>query len=103
MNEQAEPAVDPAGEIDEYAMVEIFGHRRHAGRVAEVERFGAKLLRVDVPKGGDFANGWTTHFYGGSAIFSMTPTSKVEKFNQPYRPAGLLTSNHQDGDDEDRF
>ena len=37
----------PAPEM--WAQVEIFGHRRHYGRISEVERFGAKLLRVDVP------------------------------------------------------
>ncbi|RWH31605.1 MAG: hypothetical protein E5X22_22805 [Mesorhizobium sp.] len=33
----------------EWAIVEIFGHRRHAGRAREEERFGAKMLRIDVP------------------------------------------------------
>ena len=27
----------------EWAVVEIFGHRRHAGRTREEERFGAKM------------------------------------------------------------
>lgn len=50
----------------EWAIVEVFGHRRHAGRIREEERFGAKMLRIDVPnKGAPAEHGWTTHWYGG--------------------------------------
>jgi Protein of unknown function (DUF5131) len=38
----------PEGE-GEWALVEVFGHRKHYGRAREVERFGTKMLRVDVP------------------------------------------------------
>jgi hypothetical protein len=71
----------------EWAIVEIFGHRRHAGRVREEERFGAKLLRIDVPiKGDPLANGWETHWYGGSSIFSFTLTDQesVMRANKSY-------------------
>lgn len=71
----------------EWAMVEIFGHRRHAGRTREEERFGAKMLRIDVPVRGDpAANGWETHWYGGSSIFSYTLTDQdsVMRANKPY-------------------
>ena len=48
----------------EWAIVEVFGHRRHAGRTREEERFGAKLLRVDIPVKGDAAaNGWETIYW----------------------------------------
>jgi hypothetical protein len=33
----------------EWAIVEIFGHRRHVGKSREEERFGAKMIRIDVP------------------------------------------------------
>ena len=42
---------------DEYAVVEIMGFRKHHGRISEVERFGSKMLRVDVPIDGDFSKG----------------------------------------------
>lgn len=80
------PALDDGWE---WAIVEIFGHRSHAGRVREEERFGAKLLRIDVPiKGDPAANGWETHFYGGSSIFSFTPTDEdsAMRSNKPYEP-----------------
>lgn len=73
----------------EWAIVEIFGHRSHAGRTREEERFGAKMLRVDVPIRGDaIANGWETHWYGGSSIFSFTLTDEdsVMRSNKPYEP-----------------
>lgn len=83
----------PEATPDEYAIVEVFGHRRHAGRITEIERFGAKMLRIDIPKDGDFEKGYSTHFYGGPSIFSMTPCdlATVQRINKPYQPASLLT------------
>ncbi len=87
----------------EWAIVEIFGHRRHAGRTREEERFGAKMLRIDVPLKGDPAtNGWETHFYGGAAIFSFTLTTEEAalRVNKPYdSPSRYLPP--ADGDDSD--
>lgn len=85
-------AASESPEIDsrwEWAFVEIFGHRSHAGRTREEERFGSKMLRIDVPlKGNPGANGWETHWYGGSAIFSYTLSDEasVMRANKPYDP-----------------
>lgn len=71
----------------DWGIIEIFGHRRHAGRVREEERFGTKMLRVDVPlKGDPIANGWETHWYGGASIFSFALTNEdtVMRANRPY-------------------
>lgn len=95
--ETEQPAVDAAPEY-EWAIVEIMGHRKHAGRVREEERFGAKMLRVDVPTitvtppaDGDgqpvsTVEKWTTHWYGGTSIFSFTLTDEelVMRINRPY-------------------
>lgn len=96
---QAEPT--PAA-TDEFAIVEVFGHRRHVGRIVEVERFGAKMLRVDVPTDGDFEKGYTTHFYGGASIFGLTPTDAetVRRSNEPYRPAGRYSLPAPDAPDD---
>lgn len=85
-NQQSPGAFDETP--PEYAVVEVFGHRRHAGRILEVERFGAKMLRIDVPETGDFADGFVSHFYGGAAIFSLTVTTleSVRRMNKPYEP-----------------
>jgi hypothetical protein len=83
-----ELATDDADDGWEWAIVEIMGFRKHAGRCREVERFGAKLLRIDIPIKGDPANGWETHFYSGSSMFSYTPTDEAAclKINKPYEP-----------------
>lgn len=81
---EAKPIVEKGWE---WALVEIFGHRSHAGRAREEERFGANMLRIDVPvKGDPAANGWETHWYGGSSIFSYTLTDEdsVMRSNKPY-------------------
>ncbi|QNH34564.1 hypothetical protein [Aminobacter sp. MDW-2] len=93
----------PAAEDDgfEWAMVEIFGHRCHAGRAREEERFGAKMLRIDVPAvewkeiDGEFqrvATKWVSRFYGGASIFSFTLTDEetVLRANRPYSPPNRL-------------
>lgn len=88
----------------EWAIVEIFGHRRHAGRTREEERFGAKLLRVDVPnKGAPAEHGWTTHYYGGSSIFSFTPTDEASalRINKPYEAPSRYLAPPDDADDHD--
>jgi hypothetical protein len=101
----AQPAPEAAGgDGFEWAVVEIFGHRRHAGRIREEERFGAKMLRIDVPDvfllsatdadGGisisTALRGWTTHWYGGASIFSLTMTDEasVMRINRPYAAPG---------------
>jgi hypothetical protein len=97
----------------EWMLVEIFGHRSHWGRGIEVERFGAKMLRIDVPQvewstptaekpePELIATGWVSHFYGGSAIFSNTLTDErtVLRRNAPYsKPALYIASpDHHDG------
>lgn len=92
----------------EWAVVEIFGHRRHAGRIREEERFGTKMLRIDVPTpapaGPEPApptpvpttpvpTTWATHWYGGASVFSLTLADEatVMRLNRSYeRPARYL-------------
>lgn len=59
----------------EHAIVEIMGHVRLAGRIHEERRFGVDLLRVDVPAIGDRPG--FTRFFGGAAIFSLTPCDEA--------------------------
>ena len=85
----------------EWAVVEIFGHRRHYGRTREEERFGAKMLRIDVPVEGNPAEkGWQTLYYGGSSIFSfgLTDEASVMRANKPYAPASRLIAPPDDVD-----
>lgn len=98
-----------------WACVEIFGHRKHYGRVREVERFGTKMLRVDVPGPVPSApllgedEKFETFLYGGASIFSLTPMTEeaARKWAEaerpkPYRPLDRLPSpHHYDGEDDD--
>lgn len=55
-----------------WAVLEVMGHRRRAGLVREVELFGGKLLRIDVPT----ADGDVTEFYGCGSIYALRPCSE---------------------------
>lgn len=98
----------PANPAAEWAVIEIFGHRRHAGAILEVERFGSKLLRIDIPKTGDdgeadYKHGFESHFYGGAAIFSMTLTDlpSVLAANKRWVPAARKSLPKPDEDPYD--
>ena len=101
VDQPAGAATDQPEAEPEYAIVEIFGHRKHAGRIQEVEKFGAKMLRVDVPTEGDFAKGFVSRFYGGASIFSLvlTDLATVQRANKPYEPARPYSLPAPDDDD----
>jgi hypothetical protein len=66
--------------FDTFAIVELFGHARIAGRVSEQVIAGAGMLRVDVPdlpatKYGPAQPGFT-RLFGPGAIYSITPVSE---------------------------
>jgi hypothetical protein len=87
----------------EWARVEIFGHRCHWGRTREEERFGAKMIRIDVPiKGDAAAHGYATFYYGGSALFSFTLTDEATAIrqNKPYEAPARMSLPPPDDDDE---
>ncbi|ETR79270.1 hypothetical protein X566_01310 [Afipia sp. P52-10] len=101
-----------------WAIVEIFGHRRHVGRAREEERFGSKMLRIDVPSITpeptlfDAADGtparpkieWVTHYYGGASIFSFTLTDEatvMRHAERKYASPALPFRDHGDVDDGD--
>lgn len=90
----------------EWCFLEIMGHRSHWGRSREEERFGAKMIRIDVPNQGNPAeHGWTTHWYGGAAIFSYSLTDEVTvmKRNKPYERPSLLSLAAPEKDDFDAY
>lgn len=59
---------------EEWAIVELFGHIRTAGRISEVERFGGKMMRLDVPGAdGEIA---ATQYLGNAALYRVTVTSE---------------------------
>jgi hypothetical protein len=98
----------PAATTDEgweWCFLEIMGHRSHWGRSREVEQFGAKMIRIDVPIEGDPAKGWTTHYYGGASIFSfsLVDEAMVMKRNKPYAPPSRLSLPAPEEDSEPHY
>lgn len=55
-----------------WAIVELMGHRRLAGKVSPSVIGGAAVLRIDVPRGDQF----TTQFYSGASLYALTPTTE---------------------------
>lgn len=94
--------VDPGDPPDglQWAIVEVFGHRRLVGTIQEVEKFGAKMLRID-PINAYTGKPEATQFYGGASIFSMTLTTKeaVEKEVARHSRPALAYQGPTDDDD----
>lgn len=70
--------------FEQWAILELMGHVKLAGRVTEEEHFGAKLGRIDIPNG----EGFTTQYFSGGSIYRLTPTTEeiargVAQRNQP--------------------
>lgn len=60
--------------FEHFALVELFGHQRIAGKVTESEIGGGKFIRVDVPAIGDTQP--LTRFYSPAAIYGITPLTE---------------------------
>ena len=100
-----------------WAIIELFGHNLIAGQVSEVSVAGAAMLRVDVPAVRDVPG--FTKFYGGGAIYAITPTDQesalhavnhlqaqpVNVWTIPVRvkqlPAHVIDDGDEDEDEED--
>jgi hypothetical protein len=57
-----------------WTLLELFGHRRLAGYIEEVEIAGRGFLRLDV-YAGDAEDPAVSQFYGAEAVYCMTPTT----------------------------
>lgn len=66
--------------FDNFAIVELFGHARIAGRVTEQVLAGQGFVRVDVPEIAASAYSAVTpgftRLFGPGAIYSITPVSE---------------------------
>lgn len=60
-----------------WAILELMGHRRLAGRVCEADQYGARMVRIDVPHPTDPAGSDSTQFYGGGSIYCLTPCDEA--------------------------
>lgn len=60
--------------FEEWAIVELFGHQKIAGRISEQQVGGASFVRVDVPE----IDGQPpfTKLFGNGAIYAITITDE---------------------------
>ena len=60
-------------DAESWAIVELMGHVKIAGRLTEEERFGAKMGRLDIPLSeGDFV----TQYFGGGSVYRITAVTE---------------------------
>ncbi len=92
------------GQFEQWSILELMGHRKLAGLVSEIEMFGSVMLRIDIP-----STPPVTQFYGGSAVYCLTPTTEelARQFSQratvqPVHAYELLPVSASVSDD-DRF
>jgi len=79
--------------LDCWAIVELYGHQKIAGKISEQSLAGGTMLRVDVPATPDQPE--FTKFFGSGAIYALTPTTevlaRVAIDNLAVRPVDLWT------------
>lgn len=78
-NEPTDPLTPETMPDGDYAIVEFFGYTKLIGRVAEVERFGAKMLVVEPLFNRRFL---PALMQGGASIYRLTPVSAEVAFEQ---------------------
>jgi hypothetical protein len=61
--------------FDQWAVVELMGHVRLAGRLTEETHFGTALGRIDIPTG-DGDTEFVTQYFGGGSVYRITPVSE---------------------------
>jgi hypothetical protein len=73
--------------FDTWAIVEIMGRQRYAGRVTEQTLAGQSMLRIDIPKTAKQSE--FTKFFSAASLHSLTPTTEeiargvAENLNNP--------------------
>ena len=60
--------------LDQWCIVELFGHSKIAGRCTEQNIAGVNMLRVDVPETN--MRPAFTKYYGGTAIYAINPVDE---------------------------
>ncbi len=92
---------------DTWAIVELMGHVRIAGRLTEEEKFGGKLGRLDIPTAD---GGFATQYFGASSVYRLTIVTEdvareVAKLSpprpvQPWEMPKQLTARQEQPRDE---
>lgn len=74
--------------FEDWAIVELMGHRRLGGFVRHCELFGASMLRIDVPSAAKPGETHVTQYYAPTALYCVTPCTEeaalaVARLSQP--------------------
>lgn len=59
-----------------WAILELMGHRRLAGKISEVEIAGQGFLRLEIPANDEESLAGATQFYSPAAVYALTPTTE---------------------------
>ena len=91
-----------SGSYQGWAVLEVFGYRKHLGLVSEVTQYGATMLRIEA-LGDTFDGPRTVHFYPGSSVFALKPITEEDarRSFEPYRPIAQLPTRAEDADFDD--
>jgi hypothetical protein len=65
---------DQSEAFEGWVILELMGHRRLAGHLAETQIGGTTFLRLDVPSA---AGSGATQYYAPSAVYCITPTDEA--------------------------
>jgi len=68
------PTTETPETFDHWAVVELLGHRRVAGRVREVQLAGAGFLRLDIPA--TTGHGDQTQYIAPGSVYALHPTTQ---------------------------
>jgi hypothetical protein len=76
--------------FDQWALLELMGHRRLAGKVSEQTIAGQGFLRIDVYPGED-VEASATQFYAPGSVYALTPVTEAvaRAFATRNRPAPI--------------
>ncbi len=71
--------------FEQWAILELMGHRRLAGKVSEASIGGGSFIRIDMPMK-DGSN--STQFYSPGSVYCITPTTEdiSRKMSLAYQP-----------------
>jgi len=62
-------------QFEEWAKLELMGHRVLYGRISEHEIAGKGFIRIDIPGGND-AGGDLTQFYAPESVYGISPLTE---------------------------
>ena len=65
---------EAAQHFEEWAILELMGHRRLAGQVVEITIGGKGFIRIDVP--GNENDKMQSQIYSPDAVYCITPTTE---------------------------